>query len=159
MAGHAPRRTRRWGAVVVAGAFVLLTVAASLSDRVPSAMSRATSRLGQLGRAVEQRLDIDVVNRDDIPWSAMQLAHLLGWFGGMVLFGLMARRRWSPAAIAIALFAFGGVVEVGQARFSQVRTFELDDLAMNAIGILVGLGVVVTCDRLPWFADRERSTS
>jgi glycopeptide antibiotics resistance protein len=47
-------------------------------------------------------------------------------------------------------------IEVGQARFSSLRTFELDDIALNAVGIGAGLAVVVVVGRLLDRAERHR---
>lgn len=147
---------RRLAAVLVAAGFLVVAVAASLSDRAPSVLGAAARRVGLAGQGFEQRFHVDVVSRDDVPWSVTELAHLVGWGSGMVLIGLTARRRWSPLVIAGALLVTSVAIEVGQARFSSLRTFELDDIALNAVGIGAGLAVVVVVGRLLDRAERHR---
>lgn len=100
-----------------------------------------------------------MVSRDDVPWSVTQLAHLVGWCSGMVLIGLTVRWRWSSLTIAGALFAASVAIEVGQARFTSVRAFELDDIALHAVGIGAGLAVVIVAGRLLDEPGRQRRRS
>lgn len=124
--------------------FLLLTIAFSLADRIPEQLSLADDRGTAAVSAVEDRLDVDIADRDDIPWETSELAHLVGYFSGMVLLGLTFRRRFGAGEIAVALFALSIGLELAQPVLSSHRRFEIEDITINALGVMSGLAVVVT---------------
>lgn len=141
-----PRRSISKRGVVLLGCtlFLLLTIALSLADRIPAQLELADTRGTAAVSAVEDRLDIDLADRDDIPWETSELAHLVGYFSGMVLLGLTFRRRFGAGEVAVALFALSIALELAQPLLSSHRRFQMADITINALGVMTGLAVVVT---------------
>ena len=115
----------------------------SLSDSAPSRLDEAAGDGRDVASALEDRVGIDVVDRSDIPYSVMELYHLVGWFSGTVLIGLAAGRRFGVGEIAAAMFGASVLIEILQSTTTSIRAFELEDIGVNATGILVGLTFVL----------------
>lgn len=112
-----------------------------LSDRAP-AVSRRFG--GDIIARLSERLDAEsrparLATDPRLP-SSDTLVHIGVWGVAMLLVGL-AVWSWRGLAVGAAIvLACSAVIEVGQSRYTNFRTFEVDDLVANALG--VGAGTV-----------------
>lgn len=100
----------------------------------------------KLGSAMETRLSIDFVDRNDLGFRVDEVGHLILWATGMIIIGLIARHRFRADIIAVSLFAASLTLELAQAAFASGRAAEIGDIIANATGIMFGLSVVVLAD-------------
>ncbi len=128
--------------LAIGAAFAGLAIVVSLSDRAPDVGRRIADMVQDVWHRVETALAIDI-DREAIPWSADEIAHLLLWGGGMVLLGVALRNRYRPDRIAVGLFAASITLEILQVLVTAHRSLSLADGAANAVGIMLGLTVVV----------------
>lgn len=143
-------RGRLIGALGVIGtALVIITVLwFSLSARGLMVVEEAADGARTVVRDVEARLDTDIVNRSDVPWAADEVAHLLGWGGLMVLVGLLFRSRRSLSDLAVGVFAASVAIEFLQKFLTTSRSLEAEDISANALGVMVGLMMLVAMEKL-----------
>ena len=143
-------RGRLVGALGVIGTtLVIVTVLwLSLSDRGFGVVGDAADGARIVVRDVEDRLDTNIVNRSDIPWEADEVAHLLGWGGLMVVVGLMFRSRRSISDLAVGVFAASVCIEFLQKFLTTSRSLEAEDISANALGVMVGLMMLVGIEKL-----------
>lgn len=142
---------RRFGAALMVIAVALGVVAVlwlSLSSRGFAVVGDAADGARVVVRGVEGQLDTNLVDRSDIPWAADEVAHLLGWSSLMVIVGLGFRARRSLADLAVGLFAASIGIEVMQKVFISGRSMEAEDISANALGIMLGLMLLVALERL-----------
>ncbi|MDH3705291.1 MAG: hypothetical protein OES57_04455 [Acidimicrobiia bacterium] len=137
--------SRRTAAVAIT--FVAIAIVLSLSDRAPGLLRQLTDAGVAVWRRIEIAFAIDV-DRDAIPWTSDEIAHLMLWGGGMLILGLVLRTRVRPDRLAVALFASSLALEVLQALVTARRSLSLADSAANALGIMVGLSLVVAAGLL-----------
>jgi hypothetical protein len=124
-------------------AFVGAASVLSMSGRMP-ALWHSFARWGlRLGSAIEARLSIDFVDRNDLGFGVDEVGHLILWASGMVVIGLIARHRFRADVIAVCLFGASLALELAQGAFASGRSMAVGDVIANATGIMVGLSVVV----------------
>jgi hypothetical protein len=112
-------------ALLVTAGILAVLVAASLSDRAPFLLRRARARLPVLP---------DVATSTTSSWGL----HFFGWIA-VTFFAVQVARRWRwRFVIAGALLAFGWLIEVLQNAMTQIRSYEIVDLAANLRGVVVG---------------------
>lgn len=140
----------------VLGAFVVLGVALgilavlwlSLSARGHGVVGDAADGARVVVRGVESTLDTNIIDRSDIPWKADEVAHLVGWGMITVVAGLLLRARRSISDIAVGVFAASFAVEILQQVATTSRTMQAEDVSANALGVMLGLMVLVAAERL-----------
>lgn len=71
-----------------------------------------------------------------------------------VFAGALQRARWPW--LALALIGFGAAIELAQAGLTATRSGEWLDLAANAAGVVVGIGLVALCPG-NWCRQLERA--
>lgn len=120
----------------------------SLSARGHSVVGGAADGARVVVRDVESRLDRNIVDRSDVPWAADEVAHLIGWGGLTVVVGLLLRSRRSLADLAVGVFASSVVIEVLQKVLTTSRSMEAEDISANALGVVLGLMMLVALERL-----------
>ncbi|MDP1807811.1 MAG: hypothetical protein Q8K72_21720 [Acidimicrobiales bacterium] len=101
-------------------------ISARLDQRVPEARDAAERAVRRTG-----------VEEPDA------LAHIGLWSAAMVLAGLATWSWGSLAAMVLVLFAGSTGLELVQERLSPTRITEWPDLVANAVGLCVGLALVV----------------
>lgn len=124
---------------------MVATVAVLVSARAPGVVDdvsdRVSTRLDQRApgahEAAERALQRTGVEESDA------LAHIGLWAGAMLLVGLATWSWGSLAAMALVVFAVSTGLELGQERLSPTRVTEQSDLVANAVGIGIGLALVV----------------
>ena len=143
-------RGRLIGALGVIGtALVIIAVLwLSLSARGFMVVGDAADGARTVVRDVEDRFDTNIVSRSDVPWAADEVAHLLGWGGLMVLVGLVFRSRRSMSDLAVGVFAASVGIEFLQKFLTASRSLEAEDISANALGVMVGLMVLVAIEKL-----------
>lgn len=129
--------------VIVSGVLWL-----SLSTRGFSMVGDAADGARVVVRGVEGRLDTNLIDRSDLPWAEDEIAHLIGWSGLTVLVGMMCRTRRSLGDLAVGVFAASFGIEVLQALLTTSRSMEAEDISANALGVMMGLMVLVALERL-----------
>ncbi len=133
---------------VTIACFVVLALSLSLSNRIPGVWRSAVNGFFAFGRTFERVFAVDFIDRGDIPWRPDEIGHLVFWGAGMIVVGLVGRRRWQADNVAVALFASSLAIEVLQGALSAQRTMSLSDAIANSTGIMLGLTVVVIARRL-----------
>ena len=140
----------------VVGALTILAVAVgvmvvlwlSLSSRGPGVVDTAADQARDVVRGVESTLYTNIIDRSDIPWSADEVAHLVGW-GSVTLFaGFLLRTRRTLSEIAVAVFTVSFVIEIAQGALTTSRNFDVEDVSANSLGIILALMVLVAADRV-----------
>jgi len=143
-------RGRLIGALgVIMTALVIIAVLwLSLSARGFMVVGDAADGARTVVRDVEDRFDTNIVSRSDVPWAADEVAHLLGWGGLMVFVGLLFRSRRSISDLAVGVFAASVGIEFLQKFLTTSRSLEAEDISANALGVMVGLMVLVAIEKL-----------
>ncbi|MEZ5226874.1 MAG: hypothetical protein R2710_09395 [Acidimicrobiales bacterium] len=109
-----------------------------LSDRAPG-LTRNEVRKGLLvGRRVERRTGIDIIDHGDLPFSWEQLGHAGLWAIAMVLAAAVFARRASIVQIASGVIAASASFELAQFFFTASRHLEFADLEANVVGVAIG---------------------
>jgi hypothetical protein len=145
--GPGGRPFARWRglASVLALVAMVATVAVLLSARAPGILDDVSdgisTRLDQ--RAPEARDAAERAVRRTGVEEPDALAHIGLWAGAMVLAGLATWSWGSLAAVVLVVFAGSTGLEVVQEQVSPTRITERSDLVANAVGIGVGLALVV----------------
>lgn len=135
--------------------FLCCAAALSMSDRMPYLWRAVLVRGIGLGAAIERGLAIDLIDRSDVGLSADQIGHLVLWASGMFTIGLVTRKRFEAASVAVALFMTSLALEVGQSLLTTSRSMSIEDAVANAGGIMAGLTALVILDySLEWRASR-----
>lgn len=129
-------------AVLLAGFSVVLGIL-SFADRAPGTTQAALRRVQDVGRKVENRSGLDVIDRGDVPLAFDTAGHLFLWFIAGVIGWWAFSRRTSPVFLALCLFTISAGVEVGQSYLSTSRSPDLLDLVANGAGILFGVSFAV----------------
>ena len=120
----------------------------SLSARGFGVVDVAADEAADVVRGVESTLDINIIDRSDIPWAADEVAHLVGWGSVTLVAGFLLRTRRSLADIAVGAFAASFAVEVLQGVATTSRTMSAEDVSANALGVILALMVLVAAERL-----------
>lgn len=143
-------RGRFVGALGVIGtALVVIAVLwFSLSERGHGVVFDAADGARIVVRDVEDRLDTNIADRSDVPWAADEVAHLLGWGGLMLVTGLLFRSRRSISDLAVGVFAASIGIEFLQKFMTTSRSLEAEDISANALGVMVGLMMLVAIEKL-----------
>ncbi len=143
-------RGRFVGALGVIGTVLVIigVLWLSLSTRGFMVVGDAADGARVVVRDVEDRLDTNIVSRSDVPWAADEVAHLLGWGGLMVLVGLLFRSRRSISDLAVGVFAASVGIEFLQKVLTTSRSLEAEDISANALGVMVGLMMLVGIEKL-----------
>ena len=137
---HVPAITpRNVAKFVAATCFVLATTVLLLADRSVSLVGTVHGFVVAAGRGIEQTLNIDVVDRSEIPGTTEQWGHAALWGSGMVLFGWLFRSRVPLAITALWLAGTSVAFEVAQPSLSTNRRFEPSDATANITGILIAI--------------------
>lgn len=134
--------------VVVMALTVIAVLWLSLSARGFSAVGDAADGARIVVRGVEGRLDTNIIDRSDVPWSADEVAHVLGWGSLTVLIGLVFRTRRGLGDLAVGVFAASIGIEFLQRFLTTSRSMEAEDVSANALGVMLGLMVLVALERL-----------
>ena len=125
---------------------VAFNAALMLSDRAPGVsrrlggdlIARLSERLDAGGRPARLRSDPRFPASDT-------LVHIGVWGVAMLLVGL-AVWSWRGLAVGAAIvLVVSAVVEVAQDRYTATRTFEVSDIAANAVGVAVGTLAAAGC--------------
>lgn len=147
------------GAVVVIGvAFgVLIVLWLSLSARGHGVVGDAADGARSVVREVESTLDTNIIDRSDVPWEADEVAHLVGWGSITIAVGVLLRNRRSAGEVAVAVFAASFGVEVLQKLVTSTRRMEAEDVSANALGVMLGLMLLVAAERV--FRSPSRTAS
>lgn len=140
----------------IVGAFTVLAVAAgvvlvlwlSLSSRGFSVAGDAADQARIVVRGVESTLDTNIIDRSDIPWELDEVAHLVGWSSVTVAAGFLLRSRRALSDIAVGAFAASFGIEILQAVLTTSRQMQAEDVSANALGVMLGLMVLVALQRL-----------
>lgn len=140
----------------VVGALTVLAVAfgvmavlwLSLTARGFGVVDVAAGEAADVVRGVESTLDINIVDRSDIPWAADEVAHLVGWGSITLVAGFLLRTRRSLSDIAVGAFAASFAVEVLQGVATTSRTMSAEDVSANSLGVMLALMVLVAAERL-----------
>ena len=147
-----PSSTRR----SIVGALTVLAVALgvvavlwlSLSSRGFSVAGDAADQARIVVRGVESTLDTNIIDRSDIPWELDEVAHLVGWGSITLVSGFLLRARRSLSDIAVGVFGASFRIEILQAVLTTSRTMQAEDVSANALGVMLGLMVLVALERL-----------
>lgn len=145
------RRLRLILGLLAVGAFALVAVTTSLSDRAPQALRSARERQAQITDEIEETFDVDVrqiVDRNEIPFETDDILHLIGWTVGTIIVGTSLRRWIRIEELAVLVFAGSVLIEVAQPMYSATRQFQIGDITTNALGVMCGLTVIVILQRL-----------
>ena len=135
---------RGWRIVPFLLTFVAFAVNALilLSDRAPGVFSRVSLRIDAGMHRAAGAAGVDVPGTTvRVPQSDFGV-HVVIWGVAALLLGLAA---WSWVTLFLAsaaAFASSVVLELAQSVYSQ-RNFEFHDIAGNAVGVLLGTGLVV----------------
>ena len=140
----------------VVGALTVLAVAAgivavlwlSLTARGFGVVNDAAGLSADVVRELEDTLDTNIIDRSDVPWSADEVFHLVGWGSVTLVVGFLLRARRSLADIAVGVFAASFAVEVLQGVATTSRTMSAEDVSANALGIMLALMVLIAAERL-----------
>lgn len=135
------------GVLAMAGV-VLVVLWFSLSSRGFSAVGDAADGARVVVRGVEETLDTDLVSRSDVPWERDEVAHLVGWGSVMIAVGMLFRNRRSLGDLAVGVFAASVSIEFMQKLLTTTRQLEAEDISANALGVMVGLMLLVALERL-----------
>ncbi len=131
-------------AKIAAIPFLALATVLLLSDRAP-ALTRGGLRMGLVvGRKVEGRTGIDLIDHNDIPFSWEQVGHAGLWAVALVLASSALARRASLFQVASGVLAVSAAFELGQFFLTDTRQLEWADLAANSVGLALGVLAVVT---------------
>lgn len=126
--------------------FVVTAFVLSMSGRMPGFWATIVARGLRLGTAIESRLSIDFLDRGDLGFHADEVGHLILWGTGMVVIGLVTRKRFRADVVAVSLFAASLALEISQGLFAPARSMAVGDVIANATGIMAGLSVVVLAE-------------
>jgi len=135
-------------------AFCVVAVVLLLADRSGSLVGSAESLIVDTGQTTERALQIDVLDRSDIPGSVEQFGHALLWGTGMLLFGWILRARLPLLLTALFVAGASVIVETAQPVLSATRRFESSDAMANFFGI--GVAVVFLAVAI-WVENRRTS--
>ncbi len=127
---------------------VLAVLWFSLSSRGHGVVGDAADQARDVVQGVESTLGTNIIDRSDIPWAGDEVAHLVGWGSITVFAGFLFRSRRSLSDIAVGAFAASFAIEVMQNVLTTARTMEAEDVSANALGIMMGLMVLVAAERL-----------
>jgi VanZ family protein len=109
----------------------------------------ASYRYGKLWYAIGWMLVLAVVvlslipTAPDIGTDNDKANHFLAYGTLMFWFGMLAPRRRIQAGWALGFVAMGVALEYVQG-MTEYRTFEVADMAADAIGVLIGWGLALT---------------
>ncbi len=133
-----PRHTASVIARIAAIPFFVVLVVLLLSDRAPDATEAGLRRGVRVGRRIEGRTGIDVIDRTDLPFNWEQAGHIGLWALAAMLAYVLFSHRTSIIQTASGVFAASAAFELGQLFLTATRHLDWDDLAMNGIGVLLG---------------------
>ncbi len=136
-----PRPVFSLAARIAAIPFVVALVALLLSDRAPGLTRSGLSKGLVVGRKVEGRTGIDIIDHTDVPFSWEQVGHSGLWAVAMLLAYLVFVNRASIVQIASGVFAASAAFELGQVFFTSSRLLEWGDLMANGTGVVIGAGL------------------
>lgn len=123
-----------------------------LSDRAPGLLQRLSDRIDAPGSRVGRVTSLVPLSQSDTD------VHIVAWGALMVAAGVVV---WSWRALpltAAVVFGLSVSVEIGQELFTDIRSFEVSDIVANAIGVALGVGVMVVL-HLVWTALRPGARS
>ncbi len=142
---------------IVAIPFVVALVVLLLSDRAPGLTEAGLRKSVVIGQKVEGRTGVDLLDRSDLPFSWEQVGHFGLWaVAALMAYNLFARRA-SLVQIACGVFALSATFELAQFFFTSTRQLEWGDLAVNGLGVLLGVASATIVDRIRRPAEAARS--
>jgi hypothetical protein len=149
---HRPPLGLRLVPAVLAVAALLFNAAVMLSDRAPSSLRGIG---GDLVRRLSDRIDAGgrpsrIAADPRLPESDT-LVHIGLWGTAMILVGLTLWTWRGLAVAAVVVFATSVLIEIAQARVTDTRVSQWEDVVANAVGIGLGTVVVAAC-YLAWSA-------
>ena len=113
-----------------------------LSDRAPGLFRRLSARIDAGVKQAAGAAGVDVPgNSVRVPRSDFDV-HVLIWAVAALLVGLAT---WSWLSLFMAsstVYASSVVLELAQGAYSRSRTVQFSDLVGNAVGVMIGSGVV-----------------
>lgn len=139
---------RRLRAAVLLLVLAGVTAVLLLSDRAQGWYRSARDAAFDGAARLRDRFGLGDATRDDIPLAAGTAGHIALFLIATVVVGFVFRRRLQPATAAITTFAASAAFEVLQDVLSATRSAQIDDLGANAIGVLLGLVVLVVLQRV-----------
>lgn len=147
----APPRWLRISVALVGLVVLAATAVLMLADRAPGLLRRLSDRIDASATEVGRLSELVPVSRSDTD------VHIAAWCILTLLFAFAIWAWWGVPLVGVAAFGLGVVTEVAQRLLTDNRDFQRSDIAANAVGVLLGLGVFV-CVRAVWWAwSRRRS--
>lgn len=134
--------------VLVVALGVIAVLWLSLSSRGFSVAGGAADQARIVVRGVESTLDTNIVDRSDIPWELDEVAHLVGWSSVTIVAGFFLRSRRALSDIAVGAFGASFGIEILQGVLTTSRRMQAEDVSANALGVMLGLMVLVALERL-----------
>jgi len=116
------RRLLGGGAI---SSFLVVAVFLLWSDRAVTMFGQAVHQFIHLGRRVEQGLNVDVVDRSDLPATLDQVGHFFFWAVGMFIAGWVLRRRIPLPITAIFVSGVSLFFEVTGVVFAAIALVPL----------------------------------
>lgn len=154
MKSSVERQLFSFGALTI---FFGLAVILLWSDRASGVFSEVLDIVRRTGRSVEQRYDIDLIDRSDIPGQADQIGHALFWGTGMLLTGWLLRRRIPVAITALFVSGISLLFEFAQPILSATRVVEPSDAVANMVGIATAtVALLGLLAGLRWYRGDDR---
>jgi hypothetical protein len=149
--GGRPWSAPRLVLAAVGLASVVFNAVLMLSDRAPGALERVSGRIdARSGTAAR------VVGDVALPQSDTEI-HVVVWAVAMVFVGLAAWSWRSALVGAVGVFVLSTLIELSQEPLTATRNTQIGDIVANAVGVLLGLGVVAAMSWLWGSVSSRRS--
>ncbi len=116
-----------------------------LSDRAPGLTRDGLNKGLIVGRKVEGRIGIDIVDHSDVPYSWEQVGHAGLWAVAVLVAYAAFSHRASIFQIASGVFAASAAAELGQFFLTATRHLEWGDLLANGSGVVIGTVIAGVC--------------
>lgn len=150
-------------AVVVASVSAVIAVGVAilaLSDRAPDVLVDMLRPVLALSANAADRLDVR--SPDWFEWLRNhpdETFHVVQWAALAALAGVAARRITRIGLIAMGLFAVSILLEAAQSEYSATRSFSIEDILANAVGIAVGMAIAIVITSAAAAVNRHRASA
>lgn len=139
-----PDRRLATVALVILGGIVAVL---SFADSAPDVIRGFLRSAARVISGVQDLVGVQLIDVRNLPFEWDTAGHFVLWAAVAVIGRWALRHRVTAVSLGLGCFAASYLVEIGQSVLTVSRRPDLRDLAANALGIVVGLVLVVAAER------------